>query len=226
MQAPDASDALDSGPVPVLAAYDLSAVVVPLLKGVVYRDDEAALWAALLALQARVRDYVAVLALDLMLDEAEGYAYLRSRSAPLEDAPKLPRLVVRRPLSFQVSLLLALLRKKLAEFDASGGDTRLILSRGAVVESIRVFLPAGSNESRMIDQVDTHLNKIIDLGFARRLKSPGSSSAASEAMFEVRRILKAFVDAQWLTEFDRQLAAYRDQLSKPGSQPQDGVADD
>lgn len=40
----------------------------------------------------------------------------------------------RRPLSFAVSLLLALLRKKLAEFDAAGGDTRLILSREQVIE--------------------------------------------------------------------------------------------
>ena len=226
MQAQEPPDTSDPNSGPAVATYDLSAVIVPLLKGVVYREDEAALWAALLALQARVRDYVAVLALDLMLDEAEGYAYLRSRAAPPEDAPKLPRLVVRRPLSFQVSLLLALLRKKLAEFDASGADTRLILSRGAVVELIRVFLPAGSNESRMIDQVDTHLNKIIDLGFARRLKSPASSGTASEPMFEVRRILKAFVDAQWLNEFDRQLAAYREQLSKADTQAQDGAVDD
>jgi hypothetical protein len=31
-------------------------------------------------------------------------------------------------------------------------------------------------------------------------------------MFEVQRILKAFVDAQWLAEFDGRLAAYRAQL--------------
>jgi hypothetical protein len=191
---------------------------VPLLKGVLYREEDGALWSALLALQARVRDYVAVLGLDLVLDEAEGYAFLRSRTEPDDDAPKLPRLVVRRPLTFHVSLLLALLRKKLAEFDAGGGDTRLILSRDAVVELIRVFLPAGSNESRLIDQVDTHLNKIVELGFVRRLKPSG---VAQPAMFEVRRILKAFVDAQWLAEFDQRLAAYRAQIDAPEAGPAD-----
>jgi hypothetical protein len=35
-------------------------------------------------------------------------------------------------------------------------------------------------------------------------------------MFEVRRILKAFVDAQWLAEFDQRLAAYQQQLAQPG----------
>lgn len=106
---------------------ELSSVVVPLLKGVLYREDNPELWGSLLSLQASVRDYVAVLGLDLMLDEAEGYAFLRSRQDEDEDAQAvMPRLVVRRQLSYPVSLLLALLRKKLAEFDAGGGDTRLI----------------------------------------------------------------------------------------------------
>jgi hypothetical protein len=208
-------------PVPA-SQHDLTSLVVPLLKGVLYRDEDTAQWAALLQLQIRVRDYVAVLALDLIVDEAEGYAFLKSRPQDDDASPKLPRLVRRQPLSFQVSLLLALLRKKLAEFDASGGDTRLILSRYAVVELVRVFLPAGSNESRLIDQVETQLNKVIELGFVRRLKSQtgqatgtGAGRSAQEPVYEVRRILKAFVDAQWLSEFDQRLAAYQAQLSNP-----------
>ena len=195
---------------------DLTSLVVPLLKGVLYRQDDAAQWAALQQLQARVRDYVAVLALDLVVDEAEGYAFLRSQPQSDDSAPSLPRLVRRQPLSFQVSLLLALLRKKLAEFDASGGDTRLILTRSAVVELVRVFLPAGSNESRLIDQIETQLNKVIELGFVRRLKpqvDSASARTAQEPVFEVRRILKAFVDAQWLADFDQRLGVYLAQLA-------------
>ncbi len=185
---------------------ELSVVLIPLLKGVSYRADDAAHWNALLQLQGRVRDHVAVLGLELMLDEAEGHAFLRSRMVPEDDpAAKLPRLVARRPLTFAVSLLLALLRRKLAEFDAGGGDTRLILSREQVSELLRVFMPEGSNEARLIDQVDTQLNKVVELGFMRRLRG-------QEGVFEVQRILKAFVDAQWLGEFDARLAAYRAQL--------------
>ena len=193
------------------ATHDLSAVVVPLLKSVVYQDENPSRWNALLNLQARVRDYVGVLGLELLLDEAEGYAFLRAKTEGEEEsAPgNLPRLVARRPLSFPVSLLLALLRKKLAEFDAVGSETRLILSRDEVVDLIRVFLPIGSNETRLIDQVDAHLSKIAELGFVRRLRG-------QEQMFEVRRIIKAFVDAQWLAEFDQRLAAYQSQLAQPG----------
>ena len=199
------------------AGPDLSGIVIPLLKGVVYRDNDLPLWSGLLDLQARVRDYVAVLGLDLVLDEAEGYAFLRSRTGPDDEAtPRMPRLVARRPLSFPVSLLLALLRKKLAEFDAGGSDTRLVLSRDEVAELIRVFLPEGSNETRLVDQVDTHLNKIAELGFVRRLRG-------QEGMIEVLRILKAFVDAQWLAQFDERLAAYQAQLAAgtPGKDTDD-----
>ncbi|EXI77475.1 MAG: hypothetical protein AW10_03664 [Candidatus Accumulibacter appositus] len=191
---------------------DLSALVIPLLKGVLYQEAGPAQWNALLSLQARVRDYVAVLDLELVLDEAEGYAFLRSRpeaAAEEGDAARLPRLVPRRPLSFPVSLLLALLRKKLAEFDAGGGDTRLVLSRDEVVELLRVFLHEGSNEARLIDQIDFYLGKVVDLGFVRRLKVQSGQTAT----FEVRRILKSFVDAQWLAEFDQRLAAYRSLLA-------------
>lgn len=197
---------------PPAATHDLSALVIVLLKGVVYQEAEAGLWASLLNLQARVRDYVAVLGLELVLDEAEGYAFLRARSDNEDDAaPKLPRLVARRPLSFPVSLLLALLRKKLAEFDASGGDTRLVLSRSEIVDLIRVFLPESSNEAKLIDQIDTQLNKVVELGFLRKLKV-SANQGKQAAMFEVPRILKAFVDAQWLADFDAQLAAYQAQL--------------
>ena len=200
------------------AAPELSALVVPLLKGVLYQENEAGLWSALLNLQARVRDYVAVLGLELVLDEAEGYAFLRARFEPDDEAaPKLPRLVVRRPLSFPVSLLLALLRKKLAEFDAGGGDTRLVLSRDEVLELIRVFLPEGSNEARLMDQVDSHIKKIVELGFLRSLKAP----AGQAPMVEVRRILKAFVDAQWLSEFDARLANYQAQLASRNASASD-----
>lgn len=186
---------------------ELSSVVVPLLKGVMYREENPGLWGTLLNLQASVRDYVAVLGLELMLDEAEGYAFLRSQQNDDEDVTTaIPRLVARRQLSYPVSLLLALLRKKLAEFDAGGGDTRMILSRDEVMELIRIFLPAGSNEVKLIDQVDTTLNKIAELGFIRRLRG-------QEQVIEVRRIIKAFIDAQWLADFDERLAEYKQRLT-------------
>ena len=212
---PDASTQVPSPP--VLTGDDLSRLLVLLLKGVVYRDNDTASWARLVMLQARARDYLVVLGLDLMIDEAEGYAFVKSRAHDIDDEAAdegttgPPRLVARRPLSFPVSLLLALLRRKLAEFDALSGETRLVLTRAEIVDLLRVFLPDRADEARLFNQIDAHIVKVVDLGFLKRL---GGANAAGPPTYEVRRIIKAFVDAQWLSEFDARLADYRESLTR------------
>jgi hypothetical protein len=185
----------------------LPRVLVALMKGVVYRENDAALWQSLDSLQARAHDYVSLLGLELILDESEGYAYLRQRVVESDseepDGTGLPRLVARRRLGFPVSLLLALLRKRLAELDAKSGETRLIVSRDDMVDMMRLFAPDASNEARLTDRFDSHIGKVVELGFLRPLIGHADQ-------YEVRRILKAFVDAQWLHDFDERLAAYRE----------------
>ena len=199
------------------ASSALTGLLVTLLRGVLYQESDPARWGQLLLLQARVRDYVTVLGLELLLDEAEGYAFLRTRSEEdvigdqdEREGASVPRLMVRRQLSFPVSLLLALLRKKLAEFDASGGDTRLVLNRDELVEVMRIFVPDSSNEAKLVDQMERHINKVVELGFLRRLKP---STPSAQPSFEVRRIIKAFVDAQWLLELDQKLEQYQAYLA-------------
>ena len=184
---------------------DLSLVLIQLMKGPVYRDTHERIWAHLLESRHQVSDYVAVLGLNVIIDESEGYAYLRSR--PVDDATEFPRLVARRSLSFHVSVLLALLRKRLAEFDATSAEARLIISRDQMVEMLRLFMPDSSNDARLVDAIDAHINKVVELGFLRRLRD-------FEDLYEVRRILKAYVDGQWLSEFDARLAEYLVELDR------------
>lgn len=185
---------------------ELAPVLIQLFKGVLYRDQQEALWQQLMTLQNRVRDYVRVLSLALELDEAEGYAYLRQIDAQEDEAPP-PRLVPRRQLSYPVSLLLALLRKKLAEHDAGGGDPRLILTQEQIVDQVRLFLPDTANEAKLVDRIQADINKVIELGFLRRLRG-------QSGRYEVRRILQSFVDAQWLGEFEERLKEYREQAGE------------
>jgi len=184
-------------------APDLSVVVVNLCKGPIYRDNHERVWARLLTLRSQVADYVSVLGLQVVVDESEGYAYLRSH--PSDDgedaAEEMPRLIPRRKLSFHVSLLLALLRKRLAEFDASSAETRLVLSRDQIVEMMRLYLPESTNDAQLVDTIGRHVNKVEELGFLRRLR-------VQDELFEVRRIIKAYVDGQWLSGFDEALDEY------------------
>jgi len=189
------------------AEPNLSLAVTHLMKGVLYRHAHPVPWQHLTQLQAQVRDYVTVIGLTVVVDESEGYAYLRSRDEdPDDEQIAIPRLIPRRSLSFHVSLLLALLRKKLAEFDADSGDSRLILTRQQIIDMLTTFMPTSIGEARLVDQIDTHLGKVVELGFLRRIQD-------GDASYEVRRILKAFVDAQWLADFDARLAEYAAELT-------------
>lgn len=171
------------------------------MRGVVYKEADPALWQQLIREQGIVAEYVAVMGLSLLVDESEGYAFLKYREAESEEEA-LPRLIGRRQLSYPVSLLLALLRHRLAEFDGSGGDTRLIMSRDEIVEMVATFLPSGVNEARLVDRIDSHISKVVELGFVRRL--PGTENS-----IEVKRILKAYINAHWLSEMDQRLKEYQ-----------------
>ncbi len=182
------------------APSDLSMVVIHLMRGPVYRDTQEQVWDPLLRLRREVGDHVSVVGLNVIVDEAEGYAYLKSRPDGDEE-PDVPRLVARRTLSFHVSVLLALLRKRMAEFDASSSDTRLVLTRDQIVDMLRLYLPDSPNEARIVETIDGHIKRVVEMGFLRPLRN-------QDQVFEVRRILKAFVDGQWLSDFDQRLDEY------------------
>jgi hypothetical protein len=187
----------------------LSLAAVALMKGVVYRDGQEPVWRSVLRLQNQLRDHMDVLGLVVVIDEAEGYAYLRSK--PEDPDLTIPRLVPRHRLSFHVSLLLALLRKAVAEFDATSGEGRLVVTRDRLVDDLRTFLAGSTNEARVVDQIDRAIAKAVELDFLRPVPGPPPA-------WEVRRILKAFVDAQWLGELDARLAEY---MSVAGGPDQD-----
>lgn len=177
----------------------LSAVLLSLFKGVLYRDQNEKLWNELLNLHNAVVDYVAVLHLELVLDEAEGYAFLKSK--PDNEEENYPKLIARRALTFEVTLLLALLRKSLLEFDSSNAEVRLILSQTQLMDLLKPHFGDSSNQAKIADKIETTINKVVELGFLHKLKIQ-----QNEPHFEVKRILKAFIDVAWLQQFDQWLA--------------------
>ena len=188
---------------------ELPGVVTRLFRGVLYAELDEKVWQSLLTLESQARDYVAVLGLDLILDESEGYAFLRSREDP---EGNLPRLIPRRRLTFDVSLLLALLRGRMLEFDTNSSELRLIMTEQDIVDMVAVFLPESSNQAKILDKLGATIKKVVELGFLRRLRGQADT-------YEVARILKAYVDAQWLEEFDARLADYRASLEEAAGAP-------
>lgn len=178
----------------------VATAIIRLMQGVVYRSTDEDTWLTLERLSAGVRDHFATIGVDVVVDDAEGYAYLRSR--PEDDGEEaLPRLVRRRALTYNVSLLLVLLRKRLVEFETNGGEGRLVLSTDQIVEMLRLFQAESTNDARVVDQAEATIKKAAELGFVRPLRG-------QHDQWEVRRILKAYVDAQTLSDFAAKLREY------------------
>lgn len=182
-----------------------ASAVIRLMQGVVYRESDENTWLTLERAGAGVRDHFAAIGVDVVVDEDEGYAFLRSRP-DVDGEEALPRLVRRRSLTYPVSLLLVLLRKRLVEFETMGGEGRLVLSTEQIVEMLRVFQAESSNDARLVDSAETTIKKAADLGFLRQLRG-------ERDQWEVRRILKAYVDAETLNDFAGKLREYAGEAS-------------
>ena len=58
--------------------HAISSAIIRLMRGVVYRESDEDIWATLERSGAGVRDHFTTIGVDVIVDESEGYAYLRS----------------------------------------------------------------------------------------------------------------------------------------------------
>lgn len=182
---------------------NISPIIIHLLKGILFRQQHPLIWNDLLELQSQVLDYVQVIGLNLEIDDAEGYAWLAQTQPSEDEKNPLPRLIARRPLSYPISLLCVLLRKKMAEADSSGAEMRVIVSRDELVNTMLVFMPEKSNEAQIAASINATINKVLELGFLRKLKNDNEN-------LEIQRIIIALVDADWTADFNQKLKTYQD----------------
>ena len=96
-----------------------SKAIVKLLKWIVEHNDSV--WNDILCYQADIQEYISVIGLDLIVKKDEGFAFVKQ--AILDDE-KTINLVSRRPLRFEVSVVLIVLRQMLEEFEKNPADSR------------------------------------------------------------------------------------------------------
>lgn len=165
------------------AEYSLS--LITLLKGILYNHQKAA-WENLLQYEPEIKKYFSAIGLDVYIDKSEGYAYLQQTAYEVET--ELPKLAEKRQLNFFTSLLCLVLRKYLLEQDAQGGSVRAIITQKEIIHRTRSFLPGASDEAKQQDKIVSTINKVIDMGFLRKLDD-------AENNYEIHRIIKGFVNA-------------------------------
>jgi hypothetical protein len=158
-------------------------VKAKLLREPVYRED-GELWLTLRAQHDEIRHYFRQIGQELVLDEGEGYAFIRQLEIEGED--RIPRLVQRRALSYLATLLLVALREEFLRFDSSASDsTRLVKTRDELRNLVADFLSETTNQVRDTARVDAAIARLGELGFVRQIGS------AERDTFEVMRIVKA-----------------------------------
>ena len=183
----------------------VSTAIVKLMTGVVYRETHEDVWRTPERHVSAVKDHFAEIGVDVVVDDTEGYAYLRTIE-PEDGEDTLPRLVKRRALTYHVSLSLPLLRTRMAEFEAGGVEGKLVLERDQIVEMLRIYMQETTNEARVVQQADQTIAQVAKLGFLSELR--GKAGSAPTGAWEVRRILKAYVDAETMADFAARLTEY------------------
>jgi hypothetical protein len=182
---------------------DQSFVLARLLLQPIYRED-GSLWETLRQQRDAVAHYFRLIGQELVIDEGEGYAFLRQ--IELEDSERIPRVARRQALGYTATVLLVCLREELARFDAAPTDsTRLVRTREQLRELVGQFLCDTNNQIRDVRKIDGAIKRVEELGFLRPF-----GPAEGEA-FEVMRILKARFGPS-------ELQQVRDRLSRHAEQ--------
>lgn len=171
-----------------------------LLGGPLYLED-GALWEVTVHEQAEIGAYFRQIGLELVVDETEGFAFLRQLEPRAGE--RVPRLVRRRKLSYDATLLLVCLRDELERFDLQTADqTVLRRTRRELHALAGAFARESNNQPRDLKVVDAAVEQLLSLGF---LKAVGTDVPDT---FEVRRIVKARFGAGELEAVKERLRAY------------------
>ncbi len=207
-------------------ALEMRPVLVKLLQGFLTHDHKK-LWDRLVLHQDYVRNYFKVLGLYLHLNRNDGYAFLKTTpdeslrlteneedlDAATEEMTEegvsssslVSSLIRKMPLPFDVSLLLVLLRESLEQFDENvSDDYRLILKKIDLYEMLKTFYPtptAGGDEIKQLKKFDALIVKVVSMGFLKELRSNSDT-------YEVRRSIKAFMNAAQLKELKQKMYHY------------------
>ena len=182
-----------------------SFALAQLFVGPVYAED-AEMWNTIRAERDAIGRYFRQIGQELVVDESEGYAFLRQ--VELDGEERIPRIGRRMSLGYTATLLLVCLREEIARADASPGDSaKLVLTRQEIRDMVSRFLKESNNQIRDNRTVDAAIRRAEELGFLRAFGS------AESDMFEVMRILKARFGPGELESVKERLVKHGDEQS-------------
>jgi hypothetical protein len=182
-----------------------TSVFIKLLKGPVEYVEKST-WEKLLQYKAELTTFLLQLGLTLILDEQDGYAYIRHTITEEED--NTVTWVQRRSLTYEESVMLVLLREMMAEFEVSEATTReLIKKRREIKEYAELFFKENASRVKFLKEIDRLIDKAEENGF---LDKTENHDIADEQKFRIKKIIKARVSSEELEQFYQQLQQYKE----------------
>ncbi len=182
-----------------IAPYAKSAV--KLLQGPVFEDQQD-IWNDVMLYQVELMQYFERIALDLVIDKRDGYAYLKQMA--LDESGSTIGLIRRIPLTYDLTLVGVLLREWLLEFESNDLETsNLYITPKQFRDRIEMFFKEKANELKFIKDLNRHLDQFVEMGFLKLVHKDGTNS--DEHRYEVKRIIKARITLEELSQFKQQL---------------------
>ena len=162
-----------------------SSAAVKLLQGVIYHDDNSALWSDILSNISSLTDHFGLMGLQLIVDENEAMAWLHQPDADQlpEEYETLPKLFRKSTLGFEATLLAVMLREELRRNEEEDfHNQRCVVKQSDLLAQWKMFFPDGQDEVRLNKKLGEQLSKLEKYKFVKRFEKEPPS-------WEVRRIL-------------------------------------
>ncbi len=186
-------------------------LIIKLLQGVIYDDDQK-IWNDLYNFQSKLKQYFAQIGIEFYFDAQNGFAYISQPDYEGADSEiSVPRLVKRIPLSYEVTMLLVVLREILDEFDSNDlVNKKCFITRKELREKAQTFFKDKTNKTKLLQEIGTHINKCADLGFLKLIsegtkKDSDGKDGATDDEFEIKRIVKAKISVEKLEQIKTKL---------------------
>jgi Domain of unknown function (DUF4194) len=195
-----------------LPEFDESSIAaVHLLQGAVYHD-EIRIWGLIQENRTRLDGYFNRIGLRLVIDDAEGFAFLRQLDegelSPVKGYDQLPKLFRKKRLSYDATLLCVLLREELRRFEEEQVDNeRCVVATADLFEHWKSFFSSAQDDVKSRRALEVALKTLEELKFVREFaKDPDE--------WEIRRILKARIPAAELERLCQELKSEADARSR------------
>ncbi len=183
----------------IIAPYGKT--VVRLLKGPVESSDNNS-WEDILNYQTEINKYLSHIGIELIVKRDEGFAYIKQI---VDDEDKTIGLIPRQQLGFELSVILIILRQMLEDFDSNIDElyaTERYVSPEELKERIEIFLPERFNRVKLLNEIDSYINRIVSLGYLKVIKRDNVNT------YQIHRIIKEKVTLDKLQEFKNKLEEY------------------